>query len=145
MDSIKSSGKIAVITTDKGVIEIALDDAVAPKTVANFVSKVNAGFYNGLTFHRVEDWVTQGGDPKGDGTGGGEMATELSDQPFTVGAVGVARGSDIKVSNDAQFFIVKTDAAWLNNQYTYFGRVVTGIDVVNKTAIGDKIISITIK
>lgn len=135
----------AVIKTSRGSIEISLNSSAAPKTVANFIAKAKAGFYNGLTFHRVEDWVVQGGDPKGDGTGGGNQPTELSSQPFVIGAVGIARGGDIQVSNDAQFFIVKKDSQFLNNQYTYFGLVTNGMDVVNATQIGDKIDSITIQ
>lgn len=135
----------AIIETERGSIELELDSKLAPKTVANFSEKAKAGFYNGLTFHRVEDWVVQGGDPKGDGTGGGEIPTELNDKPFLAGSLGVARGSDIKVSNDAQFFIVKRDADWLNNKYTYFGRVVSGMDVVNSLTIGDRIIAVSIK
>lgn len=117
----------------------------APKTVENFVSKANAGYYNGLTFHRVEDWVVQGGDPKGNGTGGGSMPTELNDRPFILGSVGVARGPDIRVSNDSQFFICTKPADWLNKQYTNFGQVTDGMDTVKKIAVGDKIKKITIK
>lgn len=135
----------AAILTSKGTIMLTLFPDVAPKTVANFVNKANSGFYNGLDFHRVEDWVIQGGDPKGDGTGGGTMPTELNNKPFVTGSLGVARGSDINVSNDAQFFITKSDASWLNNQYTNFGIVTSGMDVVNKIAIGDKILKITIQ
>jgi len=137
--------KTAIIQTGKGEVEIALRADKAPRTVANFSQKATEGFYNNLTFHRVEDWVAQGGDPKGDGTGGGQMVTELNDLSFSEGAVGVARGGDINVSNDAQFFIVKSDASWLNGQYTNFGQVVRGMDVVQKLEIGDKILSITIR
>ncbi|MGH7246427.1 MAG: peptidylprolyl isomerase [Candidatus Levyibacteriota bacterium] len=135
----------AIIKTSKGDITLSLFGQDAPKTVANFVNKARSGFYNNLTFHRVEDWVIQGGDPKGDGTGGGQMPTELNDKPFVVGSLGVARGQDITISNDAQFFITKTDASWLNKQYTNFGIVTAGMDVVNKIAIGDKILSISIQ
>lgn len=135
----------AVIKTSKGDITLELYPSVAPKTVQNFKDKVKSGFYNNKTFHRVEDWVIQGGDPLGNGTGGGDMATELSDKPFVIGSLGVARGQDIKVSNDAQFFIVKKESSFLNNQYTNFGIVISGLDVVNKIAIGDKIISITVE
>lgn len=133
----------AIIQTSKGAITLMLYPNDAPNTVANFVKKAKSGFYNGLTFHRVEDWVIQGGDPKGDGTGGGSMPTELNTKPFVVGSLGVARGNDIKVSNDSQFFITKKDASWLNNQYANFGIVAKGMDVVNKIAIGDKILGIT--
>lgn len=136
--------KGATIKTSKGDITIELYPDVAPKTVANFVSKANRGFYNNLTFHRVEDWVIQGGDPVGNGTGGGKMPTEFNSKPYVVGSVGVARSSDPKVQNDAQFFITKTEASWLDNQYTNFGIVTEGMDVVEKMEIGDKILGITI-
>lgn len=135
----------AVIKTDKGDITIMFYGKDAPKTVANFVQKSRSGFYNNLTFHRVEDWVIQGGDPEGNGTGGGDILTELNDHPFEIGSVGVARAGDIRVSNDAQFFITKTDASHLNNQYTNFGKVTSGMEVVNQIQIGDKILGITIQ
>ena len=134
----------AVIETTKGKIEIALFSDAAPNTVANFANKSQNGFYNNLTFHRVEDWVVQGGDPLGNGTGGGQMPTELNNNPFIRGSVGVARRENIEVSNDSQFFITKTDAPHLDSQYTNFGQVSKGLDVVDKLEIGDKIISITI-
>ncbi len=134
-----------IIKTSKGDIELALYDKDAPNTVANFISKAKSGFYNNLTFHRVEDWVIQGGDPMRNGTGGDKMATELNNKPFVVGSLGVARGADIKVSNDAQFFITKKDSQFLNGQYTNFGIVVKGMDVVSKIQIGDKILGITLQ
>ena len=137
--------KTATITTSKGKIQISFYGKDAPKTVENFVNKAKSGFYKNLTFHRVEDWVAQGGDPKGNGTGGGSMPTELNDRPFTVGSVGVARGNDITVSNDSQFFITKTDASWLTKQYTNFGIVTEGMNVVNTLEIGDKILSISVE
>lgn len=137
--------KQAVIETTKGSIEVELNGAQAPKTVENFIEKANANFYNDLTFHRVEDWVVQGGDPLGNGTGGGNIETELSEEPFVIGSLGVARGQDIEISNDAQFFIVKADARWLDSQYTHFGKVTSGMDVVNSLAVGDKITAIKIK
>jgi len=133
----------AVIKTEKGDITLTLYPTDAPKTVANFIAKAKSGFYNNLTFHRVEDWVIQGGDPDGNGTGGGKMSTELNNKPFIIGSLGVARGGDIKISNDAQFFITKTDTSWLNNQYTNFGIVTNAMDVVKKIEIGDKILEIT--
>lgn len=135
----------ATIETSRGKIVIQLDGEHAPKTVSNFVNKSKTGYYNNLTFHRVEDWVIQGGDPDGNGTGGGDQDTELSDQPFTTGAVGVARAGDIKVSNDSQFFIVKSDSTFLDKQYTYFGMVIDGMDIVNQIQIGDQIKSITVE
>ncbi|PIS23332.1 peptidylprolyl isomerase [candidate division WWE3 bacterium CG08_land_8_20_14_0_20_40_13] len=133
----KHSGYI--LNTNKGDIKIVLDSTVAPETVKNFDSKVNSGFYEGLTFHRVEDWVIQGGDPLGNGTGGGNMPTELSQKPFKEGSIGVARGGNIEISNDSQFFICTTDCSFLTGQYTNFGDVVGGMDVAKLISIGDKI------
>ena len=135
----------AVIKTSKGDITVNLLTEAAPRTVKNFLDKSNSKFYNNLTFHRVEDWVVQGGDPQGDGSGGGQMQTELNQLPFVRGSLGIARKNDIRVSNDAQFFITKTDASWLNQQYTNFGNVTDGLDVVDKITPGDKILSITVE
>lgn len=132
----------AIIKTKKGDIELTLYPKEAPNTVQNFVQKAKSGFYIGKLFHRVEDWVIQGGDPLGNGTGGRNMPTELNNQPFVVGSLGVARGGDIKVSNDAQFFITKKDSQFLNGQYTNFGIVTKGMDVVKAIQIGDKILGI---
>jgi cyclophilin family peptidyl-prolyl cis-trans isomerase len=133
----------ASITTSKGVIELELYADKAPGTVANFQKKADSKYYENLTFHRVEDWVIQGGDPLGNGTGGAKMPTELNDVPFVAGSLGVARGGDIKVSNDSQFFICTTDCGWLTGQYTNFGKVTKGMDVVKNIAIGDKILSVS--
>lgn len=127
-----------------GSFTIALHTSSAPKTVANFVAKAKSGFYDGKTFHRVEGWVVQGGDPDGTGRGGGKMPSELNGLNFAVGAVGIARGPDIKVNNDSQWFVVKTDASFLDNQYTNFGQVTKGMDVVQMIKIGDKIKSVTV-
>jgi len=141
--SSQAAATAATIKTSKGDIEISFYSKDAPNTVANFVSKAKSGFYNNLTFHRVEDWVIQGGDPLGTGTGGGNMPVEFNSKPFVVGAVGIASRGDNVVQNDSQFFIVKTDAQFLNGKYTNFGIVTKGMDVVNKIAIGDKILEIT--
>lgn len=135
----------ATIKTEKGDIVLSLDTKSAPRTVANFVQKSKTGFYKNLTFHRVEDWVIQGGDPLGTGMGGKAMPTELNDKPFITGAIGVARGGDIKVSNDSQFFILKKDASYLNKLYTNFGSVQKGMDVANQIQIGDKILDVTVE
>ena len=144
--AVAKSGKSAVVELEKGgsfTIELFPDQAL--KTVQNFEQKATSGFYNGLTFHRVEDWVVQGGDPRGNGTGGGNMPTELNDRPFAVGAVGVARGQDIRISNDSQFFVCTKPADWLNKQYTNFGQVIEGMEVVKGIKVGDKIKRITVK
>lgn len=147
-DKIQDQEKIqvskAIIVTSKGELEITLFPDAAPNTVANFANKSQNGFYNNLTFHRVEDWVVQGGDPLGNGTGGGQMPTELNNNPFIRGSIGVARKGNIEVSNDSQFFITKTDAPHLDGLYTNFGQVGRGLDVVDSLEIGDKIISIKV-
>lgn len=129
------------IKTTKGDIVIELRPDLAPKTVTNYLQKWTSGYCEGKTFHRVEDWVIQGCDPKGDGTGGNStLPTETSSASFVTGAVGVARKASPKEwSNDSQFFIVKKDSTFLDGDYTYFGQVISGMDVVNKIAEGDKI------
>jgi peptidyl-prolyl cis-trans isomerase B (cyclophilin B) len=141
-----SGRPLVEIATSKGKITLELRPDLAPKTVTNFLSKWANDYCTGKTFHRVEDWVVQGCDPKGDGTGGSDtLATEVSDSSFTAGAVGVARKPyPREISNDSQFFIVKKDSTFLNGDYTYFGRVIAGQDVVNSLSIGDKIISTTL-
>jgi peptidyl-prolyl cis-trans isomerase B (cyclophilin B) len=138
--------QVAIVELAKGgAFTIDLRADRAPNTVANFVAKASGKKYDGLKFHRVENWVVQGGDPLGNGTGGGGMPSELNDLPFGVGAVGIARGPDIKINNDHQWFVVKQDASWLNQQYTNFGQVISGMDVVNAIRIGDVIKTIRIE
>ncbi len=126
------------------MVVIALNPAGAPQTVRNFAGKAASGFYDGLSFHRVEDWVVQGGDPTGSGQGGGTIATELNDVPFRAGAIGMARGSDPMITNDAQFFIVKRDSPHLNGRYANFGHVTGGLEVLGQVALGEKIVRITV-
>jgi len=116
----------------------------APQTVERFAGKARSGFYDNLIFHRVEDWVVQGGDPKGTGTGGERVPSEYNDLSFKLGAVGIARGQDPAFNNDSQFFIVKKDSTFLDKQYTNFGQVTAGMDVVAGVKIGDKIKTIKI-
>jgi cyclophilin family peptidyl-prolyl cis-trans isomerase len=132
----------AVIRTSKGNITVMLFNADAKKAVENFYTKSQTGFYNNLTFHRVEDWVIQGGDPKGNGTGGGKMPSEYNAKPFITGSLGMARGADKAVSNDSQFFITKSPSSWLDNEYINFGTVTEGMSVVNRIQIGDTITGI---
>lgn len=134
------------ISTSKGDFVIELRPDVAPKTVANYLAKFSTGFCQNLTWHRVEDWVVQGCDPKGDGTGGeSNLPTETSNESFLVGGVGVARKASPKeYSNDSQLFIVKKNSQFLDGEYTYFGKVIEGMNIVNSLQVGDKIISTTI-
>jgi peptidyl-prolyl cis-trans isomerase B (cyclophilin B) len=113
--------------------------------VERFASKARSGFYDNLTFHRVEDWVVQGGDPKGTGTGGDRVPSEYNDLSFKLGAAGIARGQDPAFNNDSQFFFVKKDSTFLDKQYTNFGQVTDGMDVVANIKIGDKIKRITVE
>ena len=117
----------------------------APQTVARFAQKARSGFYQGLTFHRVEDWVVQGGDPTGSGGGGNQVASEYNDLPFVLGAVGIARANNPAQMNDSQFFIVKTAARHLDGQYANFGLVTEGMEIVDAIRIGDKIKTIKIE
>ena len=137
----------ATITLEKGgTIVIQLRPDKAPMTVSNFAIRANTGRYDGLIFHRVvAGFVIQGGDPLGTGFGGSTQCTELSDLPFVKGAVGVARGDDIKQSNDYQFFLCIGECSHLNGLYTNFGKVISGQDVADKVQIGDKIKSIRVE
>lgn len=132
----------AVIKTNKGNITVELFNTEARKAVENFYVKSQTGFYNNLTFHRVEDWVIQGGDPKGNGTGGGTMPSEYNSKPFVTGSLGMARGGNKAISNDSQFFITKSPSDWLDNEYINFGTVTEGMSVVNRIQIGDTITGI---
>lgn len=132
------------IQTARGNIVIAVYPRLEPVTVANFAKLVNMGFYNGLTFHRVENWVIQGGDPKGDGTGGPGWTIPLETNPRlrnVRGAVAMARSQNPD-SAGSQFYILKTDAPWLDGQYAVFGKVISGMSVVDRIEKGDKMISI---
>ena len=125
-----------VMKTDKGDITIELNADKAPKTVTNFVVLAKAGYYNGLTFHRViPDFMIQGGDPDGNGTGGTSIYGEtFEDEPNDLqmvrGALAMAnRGPN---TNGSQFFIVQAPATpWLQGRHTVFGRVTKGLDIVD--------------
>jgi cyclophilin family peptidyl-prolyl cis-trans isomerase len=137
-----------VIETTKGRIVARLYtdlSAGVSKTIANFEQKAKAGYFNGLSFHRVEDWMVQGGDPTGTGQGGSGMAAEYNQMPFQAGALGVAHRAEPTINNDSQFFIVKTDAQYLNGQYTNWGQVVEGMDVVNNIVVNDKMTRVIVE
>lgn len=144
-----NSDSIVALKTKNGQIVIKLYQSETPKTVANFLKKVNSGFYNGLTFHRViEDFMAQGGDPTGTGSGGGQQASEINQIPFKRGSLGLARTPVSKeVSNDSQFFICFSTAGCqhLTGDYVNFGEVLSGLEVLDQIKQGDKIIEITTK
>src|SRR3954471_24891437 len=141
----KTATKATVELAKGGSFTIALRADKAPQTVERFAGKARSGFYNNLVFHRVEDWVVQGGDPLGTGTGGEKVPSEYNDLSFKLGSVGIARGQDPAINNGSQWFVVKRDSTFLDKQYTNFGIVTDGIDVVNGIKIGDKIKSIKIE
>lgn len=138
----------ATITTPKGQIVMDLDPRIAPKSVNNFVVLARQGYYDGLTFHRVEPgFVIQGGCPEGSGRGG--PGYKFADEPvqgeYTVGAVAMANaGPD---TNGSQFFICLSDLSGgrLPKQYNLFGHVVEGIDAVQGTTKGDVMESVVIE
>ncbi len=148
---------------DYGTVKIELYPEIAPETVNNFINLINQGYYDGLTFHRVvNDFMIQGGDSAGDGTGGvtigditgtqdetlysikGEFIANGDDNnlKFEEGVIGMARSDYSQTSSDlvdesynsagSQFFIVTGEATSLNGYYTSFGKVVEGMDIINK-------------
>jgi cyclophilin family peptidyl-prolyl cis-trans isomerase len=123
----------ATLHTTHGAIQLGLFEEDAPKTVGNFVSLARDGFYDGITFHRlIPDFMIQGGCPRGDGTGGPgyEFEDEPNDRRVVRGALAMAnRGPD---TNGSQFFIVTAESCpWLDGKHTVFGRVESGMDVVD--------------
>src|SRR3954454_10582713 len=124
----------ATMTTNLGDIEIELFDEDAPKTVENFRKLSGDGFYDGVIFHRViKDFMIQGGDPTGTGTGGPgyEFEDEFNQHKIVRGALAMANAGPN--TNGSQFFIVTTDAApWLDGKHTVFGQVTDGMDVVDQ-------------
>lgn len=135
----ESSGVI-LLSTNLGDIEIMLDKSAAPLTSANFEKLVREGFYNGLTFHRIiPGFVIQGGDPKGDGTGGpGYTVPAEIKLKHKRGSIATARTGDqvnpSRASSGSQFYIALDDLPMLDDQYTVFGQVNSGMEVVDKIA-----------
>ena len=118
--------------TNHGAIELELFDEDAPKTVENFRKLAADGFYDGLVFHRViRDFMIQGGCPEGTGTGGPgyTFEDEINDHKIVRGALAMANAGPN--TNGSQFFIVTTEAPWLDGKHTVFGEVTSGMDVVD--------------
>ncbi len=136
----------ALIVTNRGEIEVSLNDRAAPTTVANFVNLAQRGFYDGLTFHRVEArFMVQTGDPLGNGTGGpgyrfsGETNLRHN-RPGILSTANAGPGTD-----GSQFFITHVPTPHLDGRHSVFGAVTRGMDVVNVIRRGDVIESVTIQ
>lgn len=142
----------AIIKTSKGNIKVKLNHEKAPLSVTNFVTLSQNNFYNGLTFHRVEpNFVIQGGDPSGNGTGGPGYTVKSEATNGLIheeGAIAWARLGDgmnpERRSSGSQFYITLAATPFLDGQYTVFGFTTDGMDVVKKVAVGDKIESVEI-
>ena len=134
--------QVAVVTTDKGTVVLEFYPDAAHVAVDNFIKLVNQKFYDGLTFHRrVDEFVVQGGCPKGDGSGGPgwtiiDEYTNPNQRPHVRGTVAMAR-SEIPNSSGSQFYICFKPQPHLDGNYTTFGGVIQGMDVVDRLEIGD--------
>jgi len=136
----------ARIETEKGTIVFSFYPEDAPQHCAAFIKLARAGYYDGLTFHRVEPgFVIQGGCPEGNGTGGPgyRLPAEFNDRPHVKGTVAMARSSDPN-SAGSQFYICLDDARFLDKNYTVFGQTVEGQDVVDAIERGDVMEHVTI-
>jgi peptidylprolyl isomerase len=123
-----------------GMVTIEMRPDLAPKHVARIKELVREGFYDGLTFHRViGGFMAQGGDPKGNGTGGSgqNIPAEFTDEPHVRGTLSMARSQNPN-SADSQFFIVFARSRFLDGQYTVWGKVTDGMEFVGKIKRGDK-------
>jgi peptidylprolyl isomerase len=142
-----------VLETTKGKVVIQLRPDLAPKHVEQVKALAGKGFYDGVVFHRViEGFMAQTGDPTGTGMGGSDLPdipAEFSDAHFARGTVGMARAQDPNSAN-SQFFIMFADGSFLDGQYTVFGEVTEGMDVVDQIERGeppanpDKIVKMTV-
>jgi peptidyl-prolyl cis-trans isomerase B (cyclophilin B) len=151
------AGPVITVETEKGTFEFETYPNEAPKTVAHIVGLVNRRFYNGLRFHRVvPGFVIQIGDPltrdmtRQADWGRGGSGTPIGAAEFSKlrthvrGAVAIAHGGDA-AKGDSQFYVCLNDARRLDGQYTVFGKVIAGMDVVNRIAVGDRLIRATVR
>jgi peptidyl-prolyl cis-trans isomerase B (cyclophilin B) len=135
------------MNTDKGLIELELYAQHAPKTVNNFVFLAKEGFYDGVSFHRViPNFVIQGGDPTGTGSGGPgyQFEDEVKGNPLRHERGVISMANAGPNTNGSQFFITHSPQAHLNGKHTVFGKVVTGLDVVDEIRAGDTMQRVTI-
>lgn len=137
----------ANIETSKGTIELELYPQYAPKTVNNFVFLAKEGYYDGVTFHRViSNFMVQGGDPTGTGTGGPgyRFEDEVSGNPLKHDAKVISMANAGPGTNGSQFFITHSPQPHLNGKHTVFGKVTKGADVVDAIRQGDKMTKVTV-
>jgi peptidylprolyl isomerase len=130
-----------VLETTQGPVTILMLPDVAPKHVARIKELVREGFYDGIVFHRVIDgFMAQTGCPEGTGTGGSgqNLKAEFNDTPHERGTVSMARAANPD-SGDSQFFICFDEATWLDGQYTAWGKVIDGMDNVDKIKRGEPV------
>ena len=130
-----------ILETTRGQVVVEMRPDLAPGHVTRIKELIRDGFYDGVTFHRViEGFMAQTGDPTGTGTGGSgrKLKAEFSREPHVRGTVSMAR-SQSPDSGDSQFFICFEDAPWLNGQYTVWGRVVDGMENVDKIKRGEPV------
>jgi len=135
------------IATNRGTIELELYPQHAPATVNNFVFLAQQGFYDGVSFHRViADFMIQGGDPTGSGRGGPgyRFADELSGNPLKHERGVISMANAGPNTNGSQFFITHVATPHLDGRHTVFGKVTTGLDVVDAIEQGDTMVSITV-
>jgi len=145
LDRAKTS--VARITTPKGDMVFSFYSEEAPQHSAAFIKLADAGFYDGLAFHRVEPgFVIQGGDPKGDGTGGPgyNLKAEFSERPHVRGTVAMARASSPD-SAGSQFYVCLDDARFLDKQYTVFGQLTGGFETLDAIRRGDTMTKVVIE
>jgi peptidyl-prolyl cis-trans isomerase B (cyclophilin B) len=136
----------AILETDRGTMEFLLYHQVAPLTVASFVNLASRGFYDGLTFHRViQDFMAQGGDPAGNGSGGPgyQFEDEIRLRLNQMGILAMANAGP--TTNGSQFFITHMATPHLNGAHTVFGLIHSGKELIRQIRIGDTINSITIE
>ena len=143
----RAKTSVARISTPKGDMVFSFYTDDAPQHSAAFVKLADAGFYDGLAFHRVEPgFVIQGGDPQGDGTGGPgyNLKAEFNARPHVRGTVAMARASSPD-SAGSQFYICLDDARFLDKQYTVFGQLTDGFETLDAIRRGDKMTKVTIE
>ena len=143
----RAKTSVARISTPKGDLVFSFYSDDAPQHAAAFIKLAEAGFYDGLAFHRVEPgFVIQGGDPQGDGTGGPgyNLKAEFNARPHVRGTVAMARAASPD-SAGSQFYICLADARFLDKQYTVFGQLTEGLDTLDAIRRGDKMTKVTIE